>query len=1537
MTTRCASLGSRCAINTTNSTHDVTPKMIYDPRVDFYLCKNCILEEKIPTQSPTAAPTVGPTGAPSQSPTKEPTNEPSPSPTTSPTMAPTRRPTKQPLPGGQTYEPSPAPSAAPTLPTPKPTSTADVCLLANQCENQEIYCIGDFCYIYCGGSESCKGSTIQCEGSCVIYCNGDSSCENARVNLATEDSSLYLVRCGGDNSCSNMVVNAKNTSVDSFICSRSNSCTNTKLYCRDSSHCDVSCRVSDACNGLRTQCMDQDTYCHIDISSAGTFPNIKLLCDDYATCTCDDKCNLTTGIAAIPEPTRDPTKAPIPPTPTAAPTEAPSPAPTLPQPTASPSQAPTHAPTLPQPTPAPTESPTSIPTPSPTDRPSRSPTPAPVWTELFVKILNFGMSDDGRSIDITLNTDIAIQKEFSSMKANVLCHNIFPDLDDTQCYYYANEKQLSIVLSSNTDNFQINDTIVFMPGDLFDTKVGENVTHTWVWASNQISIGPIPAPNNTLIPKPVIDGYPSIGACTDIKLGASNSKNLGYKTPTYLWTSLDNNFNFTNFSGRISNNESNLVIPYSLLNKPEYKFSLKVTNFLNETGYENYTVTVNSNQFLPKVEFSTCPNSWFRGSESSLILKVQTNFDVQELKECLSESPDVDLRQYSNSINYNHIVDGTTTLLQENNADGKLLVNTTQMTPGYHTIRADVTVLDENHDQVATITEDCVINIIPQPLVAIVKGGDRLLNLYETTDVVLDGTESYDPEKHNNDDIDHLQFSWSCDIIDENNEVDESSSSLCGSLMIGLSTISDSKLTITSGVLRRDITYQFTLNISDTEFGRSSIATTFITTQFINLADNQEWLSFSIYSPIDTSSLGVASKLPLYGPRTLKRSEGYEYLWSVFAFDQSPNIQKLDEIIDEDENLIDQLIDSESITTQDGKEGVNLIIGANSLNQATYYLLRLRIKNTEKAEYGLAYSVSYIRYSPIIARFDIYQTATIDYNLDSVMSLKDGITIEVDAIDPNIFHGGGLFLGIDTLESDSFQFRYFYKAENATKFSTIKFGYDSKIDNILLPSGNTTIKICVLDLFEAETCETRYFTVQKYTLGDFCELKDTFEQIAENNNIDQSIINLLPIIRQELQSAYDAISSSTEIDNENATCLKTIFNELTTSFLFSSFNTTSIDASKMALDDLATILDASASILSTTENVNITDSILSAVDAIMEGYAPHLGSSEAENQILIDAVENFVDVTFDVVDTLSNEYTGTAEPDSRICAVLHSTQAVWKSYLSAAQNGLSDGESFGLGSRNTNLNGIVTRFDPSDSSSVHSSSDKNNIKFPATLAQEISADGGDISTLDSTVFVQNNSLFFNCSYTNSQSNDQETQTDQTQADAAESDDSSSVDREPVAGTVVDITTSYESEITGLSEESRIEIEFDYEQLDTDKVLRKRGRKTKAQSHLLDFACAWYNHKRSRWDTDGCDTSLVEDNDNSTTVTDDDESNSDTTTNSTANETSQTNRRRRISCKCNHLTQFSIINAVFDGAWWEGFETVLGIAGRVSPKSYFLCF
>ncbi len=103
-------------------------------------------------------------------------------------------------------------------------------------------------------------------------------------------------------------------------------------------------------------------------------------------------------------------------------------------------------------------------------------------------------------------------------------------------------------------------------------------------------------------------------------------------------------------------------------------------------------------------------------------------------------------------------------------------------------------------------------------------GGDRILNLYTTFQLTLDGGSlTSDPD---NEELgtSHLGFIWSCLIL-SNNGIDQSACDF-----MSFYTITNPSLFLTSTILYSGVTYQFILTVSDPSTSRVATANTFITT-----------------------------------------------------------------------------------------------------------------------------------------------------------------------------------------------------------------------------------------------------------------------------------------------------------------------------------------------------------------------------------------------------------------------------------------------------------------------------------------------------------------------------------------------------------------------------------------------------------------------------------------------------------------------------------------------------------------------------------
>ena len=134
---------------------------------------------------------------------------------------------------------------------------------------------GSDCSISCGGSYTCRNTTIYCptsDNSCSVSCSGSYSCQYTDIHWVqgnvnsvnslscgtsdcfrvreppsiSEDEPL-LVNCDGSSECYGKIITCPSNAQCQVLCTGSSSCQHAIIYCPDTNICNVVCTGSSAC------------------------------------------------------------------------------------------------------------------------------------------------------------------------------------------------------------------------------------------------------------------------------------------------------------------------------------------------------------------------------------------------------------------------------------------------------------------------------------------------------------------------------------------------------------------------------------------------------------------------------------------------------------------------------------------------------------------------------------------------------------------------------------------------------------------------------------------------------------------------------------------------------------------------------------------------------------------------------------------------------------------------------------------------------------------------------------------------------------------------------------------------------------------------------------------------------------------------------------------------------------------------------------------------------------------------------------------
>eukprot|EP00742_Colponemidia_sp_Colp-10_P006444 GILJ01006904.1.p1 GENE.GILJ01006904.1~~GILJ01006904.1.p1 ORF type:complete len:1209 (+),score=121.47 GILJ01006904.1:195-3821(+) len=321
---------------------------------------------------------------------------------------------------------------------------------------------------------------------------------------------------------------------------------------------------------------------------------------------------------------------------------------------------------------------------------------------------------------------------------------------------------------------------------------------------------------STLNPQPQIYGPINYGKCdSEIYLDSFGSFNFGPKTPTTVWSSVELG---------ISSGTTASALPYlqavNTVNETLFAtgstyavyFAILYPFDVSATTYANVSVTANINAYPTPQVFFLQGNNITIYKSTNLTLNANVT-----LPTCYLNSPPLpgeSTYTYSwfESEGTDFASSGTTVSgLKAATTDsytlyipGNTLLSNQYYRFGIFAQRANTTPAD-GADVFTNAT--ILVNVVPTPLVAIISGGNKVIN-YNTT-WRLDASASYDPDKETG----GFTYNWTC----ANLTAGTPTTSSCPTIA-NVSTLTFGALGVAPG------TYQFTVTVSKTK--RQAVSTT---------------------------------------------------------------------------------------------------------------------------------------------------------------------------------------------------------------------------------------------------------------------------------------------------------------------------------------------------------------------------------------------------------------------------------------------------------------------------------------------------------------------------------------------------------------------------------------------------------------------------------------------------------------------------------------------------------------------------------------
>eukprot|EP00057_Strongylocentrotus_purpuratus_P018292 XP_011672766.1 PREDICTED: uncharacterized protein LOC105442393 isoform X2 [Strongylocentrotus purpuratus] len=266
-------------------------------------------------------------------------------------------------------------------------------------------------------------------------------------------------------------------------------------------------------------------------------------------------------------------------------------------------------------------------------------------------------------------------------------------------------------------------------------------------------------PNNPVTPTALIDGEPKVPECGDIRLSALRSKGGGSRGLTYTWSiqrpTEDVDERITNILARTNgDNKAELVVGASLLSDDTpYVMRLTVSNILGLENSTTFTVR-KANEQEPKFKIGTI------GIPADKVVNVNKPVSLVGDLSFNGRGPGCG-RLNASEVNFQWSVSGAQFEEGVLNTNKRGLRFPPRSLPGDTEITATLTLTYMANTQV-TLTRTVTFTTAFEPLVARIKGGERITTGEASSPFDLDCSLSRDPNYNGDEPDEGLMFRWGC-------------------------------------------------------------------------------------------------------------------------------------------------------------------------------------------------------------------------------------------------------------------------------------------------------------------------------------------------------------------------------------------------------------------------------------------------------------------------------------------------------------------------------------------------------------------------------------------------------------------------------------------------------------------------------------------------------------------------------------------------------------------------------------------------------
>jgi hypothetical protein len=1119
---------------------------------------------------------------------------------------------------------------------------------------------------------------------------------------------------------------------------------------------------------------------------------------------------------------------------------------------------------------------------------------------MSIDVLFSEFSNDAQSILVVFDSELELINQ--SMTSTQLCEAVMnnsmatgsavADFTGAQCFFESDEHLLKIVLSQQSAVLP-DDQFVLTPTAVLES-VADNFTHEWIWEQDDYQLN-VDISRNPTFPKSKITGVNQVGSCTDVALSSLSSTQLGYTVPHYRWECTSHP-TLTNGSFGFSVHSPTLTIPYTTLATnfsldTAYSFNLTITNVLGKSNTVSKDVYVSSDA-VPVLYFSKCPSVVTLSSllDAPLSIKAAGVFDAVKAFSCFNDSENTGARWNEWAVQIDIVeknVDGDLTALLTDSSAGRLSIQHDEdshpFSYGVWNYTATARLYNVDGDLVSSAADECLVDVVPSDVQVFISGGDKKFNLHNGEELVLDASGTAD-----NDDPDsganELSFLWTCTVLEgvTGNECD----------FMAFETTTNDILTIDTNALSVDVFYRFDLEVHHPATNRTSTDSVYVET----FSDRDD-LSLDINLNSPGSTIGSGQKLPLSGPPELKAADGYTFSWRAWEFTGEPQWENKDEWATDEDDIIDDL----QLINNGGPSSNNIVVAPESLTPAKHYVFELTITDAGGNQ-GTAMTHMKVNPAPLIIEFSIEKLSDTgafdeddDLNDDTVYALYTELTASMEY----------------SPAEDSDMFKYSYSQDGGDTWQPLSDVFEPTLSGFVLPSGDTVIRGCVVDVYKSRTCSEVPFTVAPLNLtkiGGECRLKDDMIKRIQTTNEQQS--QLISTTLAEMKVTILANETAHVSDHENATlCVNSMMGTFQEELLQIS-NDSVTSSLPLTADDLESLIHASYQLITIVDDDDASAAITDAVQAVLQQYALTSAGDLAANHGLLAAIQRLLDTIFSSLELVetddlvgegncgslknatsfhnrAHDAGDSAEVDptedgvstldlynSRVCGVVRNVMSVTSLWTGATLDYLATDELSQLKTQDSAALSIyANQFDGTDDTNLHLDDAMSlNVSFPSALSAALSGEDGQ-SLYGAYINVENSSLFHACMFPSL--------------------DSSVC---PVSAAVVDVTIVNQT-VQDLADGQRVSVGFsrrDVGLADVPLYISEGNVYSFGSGRDRQcFRCAWYDENKNKWKYDGCETTLSDDGSS-------------------------------VVCQCNHLTKFTVANGQCDMWYWTHGQIVIGV-------------